>query len=183
MKLSIIIPAYNEEKTMREVLEIVSKVKLTIGKEIIIMDDGSTDKTADVIKEFISSTKKKDFEINLFQKKNGGKGSAVKEGIKRATGGIIIIQDADLEYDPNEYQNIINPILNKRCKVVYGSRRLKSSNKKYSGLSFYLGGILVTLATNLLFGSKLTDEPTCYKTFDAKLIKGFEIRGNKFEWE
>jgi len=182
-KLSIVIPVYNEEKTITKILEIVSKVKLTIRKEIVIVNDGSTDSTSNLIKEFVRGFSSKDTEINFIEKQNGGKGSAVKAGIKHATGDIIIIQDADLEYNPNEYQEVINPILNNKTKVVYGSRRLKKSNKQYSGIAFYMGGILVTWVTNFLYGSRLTDEPTCYKTFDAKLIKSFEIKGNKFEWE
>ncbi len=183
MKLSIIIPAYNEEETILETLQIVSQVKLSIEKEIIIVNDGSTDATGKILKEFMKNHKAQKTKFVLVEKVNGGKGSAVKEGIKKSLGEIIIIQDADLEYNPNEYQSLINPILKKEAQVVYGSRRLKSSNKQYSGISFFLGGVLVTFVTNLLFGSKLTDEPTCYKVFDSKLIKSIQIEGNKFEWE
>jgi len=183
MKLSIIIPVYNEEKTILNVLDIVSKVKLSIKKEILVINDGSTDETSNLIKRFIKKFKSKGAQIKLIEKSNGGKGSAVKRGIKEATGEIIIIQDADMEYNPNEYQQIINPILSKKTSVVYGSRRLKKSNRQYSGIAFYMGGILVTFVTNLLFNSKLTDEPTCYKTFDSELIKSIEIKGKKFDWE
>lgn len=176
-------PVYNEEKTILTVLDVVSKVKLSISKEILIINDGSTDDTPTLIKKFIKKFKSKDTQIKLIEKANGGKGSAVKRGIKEATGEIIVIQDADMEYNPNEYQRIINPILNKKARVVYGSRRLKKSNKQYSGIAFYMGGILVTFFTNFLFNSRLTDEPTCYKTFDSKIIKNLEIKGNKFEWE
>ncbi|MBS3088190.1 glycosyltransferase family 2 protein [Candidatus Pacearchaeota archaeon] len=183
MKLSVVMPVYNEEKTISQILDLVSKVKLTIDKEIIIIDDGSTDGTAKKVKEFIKNFKSKTTKLKLIGKSNGGKGSAVKKGIKESTGDIIIIQDADMEYNPNEYQEVINPILSKKAEVVYGSRRLKKSNKQYSGFAFYAGGVLVTFFTNFLYGSKLTDEPTCYKTFDSKLVKSLEIQGNKFEWE
>lgn len=183
MKLSIIIPVYNEEKTILEVLQIVSQVKLSIGKEIIIVNDGSTDKTSEIVKNFIKNYGRGSNKFILIEKENGGKGSAVKSGIKNSNGEIIIIQDADLEYNPNEYQELINPILSRKAKVVYGSRRMKKSNRQYSGFFFYIGGVLVTFVTNLFYGSNLTDEPTCYKVFDSKLIKKINIEGNKFEWE
>jgi glycosyltransferase involved in cell wall biosynthesis len=179
-KLSIIIPVYNEEKTISTLLDKVNSVKLNINKEIIIVNDGSFDNTLKIIENWIN---KKKININLINKKNEGKGSAVKLGIKNSTGDIIIIQDADLEYDPNDYQKLINPILKKKVKVVYGSRNLDKSNKLYSGLSFYLGGRIVTLATNILYLSRLTDEPTCYKVFDSKLIKSIDFKGKGFEWE
>jgi glycosyltransferase involved in cell wall biosynthesis len=178
--LSIIIPVYNEEKTISKVLDLVLKARVNVKKEIIIIDDGSTDNSKKIISNYIKKSKKVKF---IFKsKKNGGKGSAVKEGIKLATGDVILIQDADLEYNPNEYQQLISPILNKDCKVVYGSRMLKK-NKKYSSIPFYMGGILVTFITNILFNSKITDEPTCYKVFDTQLIKSIKIEGNGFEWE
>jgi len=182
IKLSIIIPLYNEEKTIEEVLAAVSKAKVQAVKEIIIIDDGSTDASARKVKKFIARHKKKGPEYLLISKPNGGKGSAVKAGIKRATGDIVLIQDADMEYDPNEYQILIDPIVQKKCKVVYGSRTLRKGNK-YSMLSFYLGGRLVTLVTNLLYFSRLTDEPTCYKVFAQEVISTLTIKGDKFEWE
>ena len=179
--LSIIIPVYNEAKTVNSVLNLVLKTKLNIKKEIIAVNDGSTDFSQDIINKFIKTHPKTN--IKLLSKSNGGKGSAVKLGIKKAKGNIVIIQDADLEYDPNDYEKCIRPIINKECKVVYGSRVLEKTNKEYSHLSFLIGGKLITLFTNLLFGSKLTDEPTCYKTFDANLIKSIKINGDKFDWE
>jgi len=177
-KLSIIIPLYNEEKTIKQILEKIIKAPLTLKKEIIVVNDGSTDSSQKKVEEFI----KKNKNIILINKINQGKGSAVKEGIKNSTGNIIIIQDADLEYDPNEYQKCINPIINKKALVVYGSRRLKKTNK-ISSFSFYLGGNLLTLLTNILYHSNLTDESTCYKTFKAETIKTINIHGKKFDWE
>jgi len=181
--LSIIIPVYNEERTIAKLLDKVIKAPLSLKKEIIIINDGSKDNSEKIIKDYIKKIKRsKKISFKFKTKKNGGKGSAVKEGIKISKGNIIIIQDADLEYDPNEYQQLIQPILDKKTKVLYGSRRLKN-NKKHSHFSFYLGGILVTTITNLLFWSRLTDEPTCYKVFESKLIKSMKIISNGFEWE
>ena len=179
MKLSIIMPCYNERETLPKILEKVRNVKLknNLKKEIILVDDFSTDGT----REYIKSLDKEI--IKLFHEKNKGKGAAIKSGIKKASGDIIIVQDADLEYEPNDYNKLIEPILEGKAEVVYGSRVLNKKNKKYSHLSFLIGGRLVTFVTNLLFFSRLTDEPTCYKTFKADVIKKIEIEGNRFEWE
>jgi len=180
-KLSIIIPLYNEEKTILEVLNSIKTVPLSLEKETIIINDGSTDSSKSIVEEFIK--KNKELKIKLINKKNEGKGSAVKEGIKHSTGDIVIIQDADLEYDQKDHQRCIDPIIKGKYSVIYGSRRLEKSNKQISSLSFFLGGNLLTLATNFLYNSKLTDEATCYKTFKASIIKSIEIKGNKFDWE
>lgn len=177
--LSIVIPAYNEEPTLALILDKVLATKVSLEKEIIIIDDGSKDKTLAIAKSY---SKKYPF-IKVFFKENGGKGSAVRMGMEESTGDIIIIQDADMEYDPNDYQTCINPILKRKCKVVYGSRRLNKSNTKYSSLSAFIGGNLITLTTNILFFSRLTDEPTCYKTFHKSVLKNLTFKGNHFEWE
>jgi glycosyltransferase involved in cell wall biosynthesis len=189
MKLSIIIPAYNEQKTIKQLVEIVKKVdltKLNITKEIIIVDDGSKDSTIEIVKKI------KDIKL-ILRKNNGGKGAAVKTGIKYASGDIIIIQDADLEYNPYEYDRCIIPIIEGKSKVVYGSRFLNEKQKKFNINFFkkhdnayrmaYLGGRLLTFISNILYNANITDEATCYKTFDAKLIKSIKINGNRFEWE
>ncbi|WP_423792568.1 glycosyltransferase family 2 protein [Methanocaldococcus indicus] len=179
-KVSIVIPAYNEEKTIEKILKKILDVKLPLEKEIIIVNDGSTDKTKDIVEEFIK--KHPNENIKLINKENGGKGSALKVGIKHSTGDIIIIQDADLEYDPNDYPKLIKPILEGKTKVVYGSRLRKRN--KFSHISFLLGGLLITTLTNLLYFTFLTDEPTCYKVFhkDLKDIL-INAEGNKFDWE
>lgn len=177
MKLSILIPVFNEEKTVKEVLETVRKADIgDIEKEIVVVDDGSNDKTLDVLKQI--------HWIKLIpHKKNQGKGAAIRTAIKHATGDIIIIQDADLEYDPNEYGSLIKPIIEGKAKVVYGSRRLNKKNKKHSGLSFYIGGIGLTIITNILYPSqKITDEPTCYKVFKAEVLKDMKLECMRFEF-
>ncbi|OIO80956.1 glycosyl transferase [Candidatus Pacearchaeota archaeon CG1_02_32_132] len=178
MKLSIIIPCYNEMETLPKILDKVEKVKLKnkIKKEIILIDDFSSDGTREYIKNLPNRF------VKILHKKNRGKGGAVKSGILQATGEIIIIQDADLEYDPGDYNKVIYPILSGKADVVYGSRSLKKDNA-YSHLTFLLGGKLVTLVTNILFFSRLTDEPTCYKVFKSDIIKKIKINGEKFDWE
>lgn len=178
-KLSIIIPAYNEEQTIQKLLAAVDAVdlgKYQTTKEIIIVDDGSKDKTVEKITEL-----KREY-IVLQQEKNQGKGAAIRRGIQHATGDIIIIQDADLEYDPQDYGKLIEPIITNSAKVVYGSRRLQKTNVQYSGFSFYLGGHMMTFLTNLLYNVAITDEPTCYKVFAADVLKNLHLTCKRFEF-
>jgi len=176
MKLSIIIPVYNEKATLLKIIAKVRAVNLgNVKKEIIIVDDASRDGTTEIIRN-IKNAKK------VFHKINMGKGAAIREGIKKSSGEIIIVQDADLEYCPEDYKKVIQPILEGKEKVVYGSRAL-GRRYKYAHFSYFLGGKLVTLMTNLLFFSRLTDEPTCYKMFRSEIIKNIKIESNRFEWE
>lgn len=176
MKLSIIIPVYNEDKTIGELIRIVKGVGLKgIKKEIIVVDDNSKDKTVEKLKK-INGIKL------ILHRENLGKGAAIRTGVKHVTGDIVIIQDADLEYDPHDYYKLIKPIIERKAKVVYGSRRLKKENKKHSGFSFYLGGLILTAIVNLLYGIKITDEPTCYKVFRADILKGINLKCNRFEF-
>lgn len=179
-KLSVVIPAYNEEATIKELIELVKKVDLEkhgVEKEILVIDDGSKDQTIEIVKR-IPGVKL------IVHKKNGGKGAAVKTGIRHSTGDIIIIQDADLEYDPEDYYECIKPIMDGRTKVVYGSRFLRKGKKHKSAYNTaYMGGRFLTILANLLYNANITDEATCYKTFDANFVKSIRINGNKFEWE
>lgn len=177
MKLSVLIPVYNEEKTIKKVINLVKKSDTgSVKKEIIVVDDGSTDKTLEVLKR-IKGVKL------MAHKKNSGKGAAIRTAIRHATGDIIIVQDADMEYDPNDYKALIKPIIEGKAKVVYGSRRLKKENRKHSGFSFYLGGIGLTVITNILYPQlHITDEPTCYKVFRADVLKSLSLRCKRFEF-
>lgn len=172
-KLSIIIPAYNEAATIGQVLEKVLAVDLPqhLKKEIIVVDDCSKDDTGAIVQQYPARL------IRL--EKNSGKGAAVQTGIQAATGDIIIVQDADLEYDPEDYIQLLPPILSNEYKIVYGSRILNENNS-FSYQSFYWGGRLVSLTTSMLFGQKITDEPTCYKMFDAALLKAIPLTSKRF---
>lgn len=176
--LSIIIPAYNEKNSIIEIIDRVNAVML--NKEIIIVDDGSTDGTRQILKE-IKNPKIK----VMLHDRNYGKGYAVRTGIKAATGDIIIIQDADLEYDPNDYAALIEPILLGKAEVVYGSRWLKHPMFHGGSLpfnAFRLGRWLLTALTNLLYGTNITDEPCCYKVFKANVIKNIPLACKRFEF-
>lgn len=180
--LSVIIPAYNEEKTIFRLLQKVAAVQLIngVGKEIIVIDDGSRDATAQQVARYNAQHPEAPA-LYFRQPGNRGKGVAVRRGIAQASGNIIIIQDADLEYDPEDYNALLKLFLSENLKVVYGSRFLNRENRRSSQM-FYLGGRLVTLAANLLYNQRLTDEPTCYKLFDAALLKSIPLRCTGFEF-
>jgi glycosyltransferase involved in cell wall biosynthesis len=173
--LSVIIPCFNEYRTILTILERVQRVALQ--KEIIVVDDGSTDGTRDLLGALVAGLPGITV---IFHEVNRGKGAAIQTGLARATGEIVIIQDADLEYDPEEYHAVIAPILNGTAEVVYGSRNLRPNH--YSYRTFYWGGRLVTLAANLLYGTRLTDEATCYKAFARPVIEDVGLEANGFEF-
>jgi glycosyltransferase involved in cell wall biosynthesis len=175
MKLSIVIPCYNEKDTIMELLKRVEQVDLgEVEKEVIIIDDKSTDGTRELL--IANNTDHK----LVFHERNLGKGFALRTGFEHVTGDIVIVQDADLEYDPNDYRQLIRPIIDGQARVVYGSRERK--HNKPSGALFHLGGKVLTWLTNLLYGSDLTDEPTCYKVFEAKLLKNIPLTCKRFEF-
>lgn len=183
--LSIIIPVYNEEKTVGILLQRVFKVSLPnqIKKEIIVVEDGSTDSS----KFKIQNSKLKKIKI-IFHKKNLGKGAAVRSGLKIATGDYIVIQDADLEYDPTYYPLLLKPILENQESIVYGTRLtnypLKLWGKDKTVLPTHLiANRFLTGLTNLIYGSSLTDIETCYKVFKADCIKGITLVSKGFEFE
>ena len=164
-KLSIIIPAYNEEKTIRKIIDLIEGVQLDdIEKEFVIVDDGSTDKTRDILKEWENK-----YTI-IYQPANIGKGAAVRAGFLEATGDIIIVQDADMEYDPHEYYKVIKPILDGRADVVYGSRFIGSEPRSVFNFWHYRSNKFLTWFSNLLTGLSLTDMETCYKAFSRQAL-------------
>lgn len=177
MKLSIIIPVYNEEDTISEIIKKIEDIDFGIDKEIIIVDDGSTDNTSNILKEI------KNFDnIKIFyHKKNQGKGAALRTGIANSTGDIIAIQDADLEYNPEQIKNLIEPILENKCLIVYGSRFLKKNPVLYK--KYYLGNKIISSFISLIFRKKVTDSYTCYKIFHKKLLKDITLKSKGFEIE
>jgi len=184
MKLSIIVPVYNEEKTIDQVLDALVSITLPCEKEIIVVDDGSIDKTAIRIKNYKSRNK----EIKVFfHLRNQGKGAAIKTGIKAASGDFILIQDADLEYSPSEIPKLLLPITdnNKSMKIVkkavYGSR-FKNKNVEIPYL-YLIGNKFLTLITNLLFGTSLSDMETGYKLLPANFIKNIKLKSKHFNIE
>jgi len=175
MKLSVVIPVYNEAQTIRELIDRVRAVP--IEKEIIAVDDYSTDGTLDELKQLAAEGK-----IRLFvHKKNMGKGAACRTGIKQITGDIVIIQDADLEYDPNDYPALVKPIMQGKVKVVYGSRFLGPHKAMYFWHN--VGNKLLTLITNVLYDTTLTDMETCYKVFTADIARTLNLKQNRWGFD
>jgi len=173
--LSVIMPVYNERATLREILAQVRAVDLE--KEIVVVDDGSTDGTRDVLKE---EEKKGDLRI-LYHEVNRGKGAAVCTALEHARGDFIIIQDADLEYDPRDYHKLLQPLLEGQAEVVYGSRFMASGETMFFLQA--LGNRIVTLVTNVLYGTALSDMETCYKACRTEVIKSIPLRSRRFELE
>lgn len=183
-KLSIIIPAYNEALTIGAVLEKIREVRLIgrVGKEVIVVDDGSKDGTADIVKAF----KEKYPELNILylsHRVNSGKGSAIHTGIRRATGDFLLIQDADLEYDPEEYNNLLRPALKGHADVVYGSRFMGGSPHRILFFWHSIGNRMLTFLSNACTNQNLTDMETGYKLFRTSLIKSLQLREKRFGFE
>ena len=180
MKLSVIVPCYNEQVTIKEIINKVQNVVLHIEKEIIIVNDSSEDNTREILEK--NFTNIKNIKI-LHHKKNQGKGAAIQTAKQYLTGDIVLIQDADLEYDPQDYQKLISPIINNITKVVYGSRVLNKKRYSASGFTSKLrvfGNHLLTIISNFLNNQKLTDAHTCYKVFHKDVFDKIKLEENDF---
>lgn len=176
MKISVIIPVYNEKNTLEEIFRRV--IATGLADEIVLVDDGSTDGSADILREIC----KERIARCVFQKGNRGKGAAVKAGLEAASGDVFIIQDADLEYDPCEYPNLLQPIKEGIAEVVYGSRFLGGARRPVMYWHMVANKIL-TFITNLLYNNIISDMETGYKVFTREAIQGIEIHARRFDFE
>jgi glycosyltransferase involved in cell wall biosynthesis len=180
-KLSILIPVFNEYKTLVQVLEMVSTANSSgLEKELIVVDDGSVDGTRDILRDLDAA--KYNARV-FFHEKNQGKGAALRTAQQHATGDLIIIQDADLEYSPSEYPELLKPILEGRADVVYGSRLSGGKPTRAFKFTHLVGNKFLSFMTNLLYDCTLTDMETCYKVFKADVFKKITIKSNRFEFE
>lgn len=177
LSLSVVVPVYNEKNTIREMIDKVLAVDIV--KELVIVDDGSIDGTKEILK-----SRKPDPKIKvLFHEKNQGKGAALQTGLKQVTGDVVVIQDADLEYDPQEFKEMIIPIQKGKADVVYGSRLTYAKPQRAYLFWHRVGNKLVTLFAGILYNTTLTDIETCYKMFRADLLKEIQIHSKGFEVE
>jgi glycosyltransferase involved in cell wall biosynthesis len=174
--LSVIVPVYNERNTVAEIIRRIRAVDLPLKLEVIAVDDGSSDGSDKVLSALQDST------VRLIcHPVNRGKGAAVRTGIDAANGDLILIQDADLEYDPDDWPKLLEPIMKGKAKVVYGSRFTGERRNMFP--SHWVGNRILTLITNVLYRSTLSDMETCYKLFDAEILKGFAIVSDRFDFE
>ncbi len=175
-KITILIPVFNEVNTLQKILEKVENADFCgLEKEIILIDDASTDGTKDLYKNLTYKV--------LYHEKNMGKGAALRTGFNAATGDIVIIQDADLEYDPSDYKELIQLILDNKADVVYGTRLTGVKPSRAFMFHHLLGNKFLTFITNLLYNTTLTDMETCYKAFKRDFLTGIEIKSNRFDFE
>jgi glycosyltransferase involved in cell wall biosynthesis len=183
-KLSIVIPVYNEEKSVHEILDLVRAVKLInqISKEIIIVNDASTDQTQQVLEAYLAAHPNEGLQLYKHEV-NQGKGAALHTGIKKATGDYLIIQDADLEYDPEEYNLLLQPVVKGVADVVYGSRFMGGTPHRILFFWHSIGNKFLTSFSNAFTNLNLTDMETCYKLFKTETIQGINLKENRFGFE
>ena len=176
MKLSVVIPVFNEAATFPELLRKVLEAPVDLDREVIVVDDGSTDGT----REVLSALSDPAVQV-ILRERNGGKGAAVRDGIARATGDIVLIQDADLEYDPDEYPRLLKPILSGRADVVYGTRFKGETRVLF--FWHYMGNRFLSLFADLLYNTTLSDIETCYKVFRAECMKEIRLKCDRFGFD
>lgn len=180
MKLSIILPAYNEERTIRQVLDAVLRLDLAglpepVEREIVVVDDASTDRTAEIVAA--------DKRVRLVRhERNRGKGAAIRTGLAHVTGDVVIVQDADMEYSVDDYPALLRPFMETDAQVVYGSRFLKQRWPTGMRPMNFLANRILTITANVLYGARLTDEATCYKVFRAGLLKSLPLKADGFDF-
>jgi glycosyltransferase involved in cell wall biosynthesis len=175
-KLSVIVPLFDERNTVAEIVRRMRAVELPIDREIVLVDDGSRDGTGAVLGQLADST------VHVVQhERNRGKGAAIRTGLEQVTGDLVLIQDGDLEYDPEDWPKLLAPVLRGKAVVVYGSRF--TGERRNMFFLHWVGNRFLSLVTNILYNTTLSDMETCYKLFDREVIAGIELRARKFEFE
>jgi glycosyltransferase involved in cell wall biosynthesis len=175
-RLSVVIPVFNERNTVGEAIRRVRDAPLPIDREIIVIDDGSDDGTRDILNRLRDSTVRV-----ISYPNNRGKGAAVRRGIEEAKGDVIVVHDADLEYDPRDFGKLLRPLLEGQARVVYGSRF--TGERRNMFFWHWVGNRFLSLVTNVLYNTTLSDMETCYKMFDAELLRSLRLTANRFEFE
>ncbi len=176
MKLSVVVPVFNEKTTIAEIIDRIRATNLAI--ELIVVDDGSTDGTRDVLMQV-----RPRIDHLVFQDRNGGKGAALKAGFAVATGDVVIIQDADLEYDPEDYPELLKPILKANADLVLGSRLTGAKPQRAYYYWHYVGNRIITFIARVLYNTTLSDIYTCYKVFKREQLAGLDVKSNGFEFD
>lgn len=175
-KLSVIVPVFDERNTVVEIVRRMRSVDLPVDLEIVVVDDGSTDGTRDVLRQLADSTVRV-----ITHDANRGKGAAIRSGLAQVTGDLVLVQDADLEYDPEDWPKLLNPIMRGKARVVYGSRF--TGERRNMLFLHWVGNRFLSLVTNVLYNTTLSDMETCYKLFDRSLLDGITLRAQRFEFE
>jgi len=175
-KLSVIVPVFDERNTVVEIVRRMRAVDLPVDLEVVIVDDGSTDGTRDVLRQLTDSTVRV-----ITHDANRGKGAAIRSGLAHVTGDLVLVQDADLEYDPEDWPKLIAPMMRGKARVVYGSRF--TGERRNMLFLHWVGNRFLSLVTNVLYNTTLSDMETCYKLFDRKLLDGITLRSKRFEFE
>lgn len=175
-KLSVIVPVYNERVTVVEIVRKMRDVELPVEREIVLVDDGSTDGTRKLLQQLEDST------VHVvLHRVNQGKGAAIRTGLEHVTGDLVLIQDADLEYDPGDWPKLLHPVLDGRAEVVYGSRF--TGERRNMLFWHWVGNRFLSLTTNMLYNTTLSDMETCYKLFDRRLLSSIRLRADRFDFE
>jgi glycosyltransferase involved in cell wall biosynthesis len=174
--LSVIVPVFNERSTVAEIVRRMRSVELPVEREIVVVDDGSYDGTADVLSQLRDSTVRV-----VKHAQNRGKGAAIRTGLESATGDLVLVQDADLEYDPEDWPRLLAPVLKGRARVVYGSRF--TGERRNMLFLHWVGNRFLSLVTNILYNSTLSDMETCYKLFDRRVLDGMRLTADRFDFE
>jgi glycosyltransferase involved in cell wall biosynthesis len=174
--LSVIVPVFNERSTVAEIVRRMRAVELPVDREIVVVDDGSDDGTADVLTQLRDSTVRV-----VKHARNRGKGAAIRTGLESSSGDLVLVQDADLEYDPDDWPRLLAPVLKGRARVVYGSRF--TGERRNMLFLHWVGNRFLSLVTNVLYNSTLSDMETCYKLFDRRVLDGVRLHADRFDFE